>query len=78
MFEAILMDFDTKFPGKSFLTIEEVAAALDCPKRVVYNWWRRTDPAKRPPFLQSGKWIRVPKRPFILWLIQDQESFSKA
>ena len=74
MFEMLLEDFDSKFPGKAFLTIEEVATALDCPKRVVYNWMRRPDPNARPPFLQNGKWIRIPKKTFIHWMIKDQES----
>ena len=72
MFELLLEDFESKFPGKMFLTIEEVATALDCPKRIVYNWMRRPNPDMRPPILQNGKWIRIPKRPFVQWLIKDQ------
>ena len=72
MFEMLLEDFNSKFPEKAFLTIEEVAIALDCPKRVVYNWLRRPEPTMRPPILQNGKWIRIPKRLFILWLIKEK------
>lgn len=68
MFELVLSDFDAKFPGKEYLTLAEVATALDCPKRVIYNWVRRPDPSQCPPLVQNGKWIRIPKRIFARWL----------
>ena len=70
MFEMLLADFESKCQGKIFLTIEEVANVLDCPKRIIYNWTRREDPKLRPPLLQNGKWIRIPVRPFVQWLVQ--------
>jgi len=72
MFEMLLADFESKYPGKAFLTIEETASALDCPKRVVYNWIRRPEPKMRPPMIQNGKWIRIPVRAFVQWLVKDQ------
>lgn len=74
MFEILLQDFESKFPGKKFLTIEEVATVLDCPKRVVYNWLRSSNPDIRPPKIQNGKWIRIPTSLFVQWLIKNQEN----
>jgi len=37
MFEMLLEDIESKCPGKVLLTIEELANALDCNKRMVYN-----------------------------------------
>lgn len=77
MFEMLLADFESKYPGKAFLTIDEAAQALDCPKRIVYNWIRRADPKMRPPIIQSGKWIRIPVRAFIQWLVKDQYKLAE-
>lgn len=72
MFEMKIEDLEDIFPSKNILTMEEVASALNCPKRMVANWTRRPELSKRPPMLRTGKWIRFPKRPLLKWLIECQ------
>lgn len=63
---------DHLFPKKAVLTVQEVAQFLDCNPDIIYNWIKRSDPAKRPPKLIVGKEVRFPKREFLRWLVQEQ------
>ncbi len=70
MFESLMQDVEARFPGKIVLTMDDVAALLECPREFVYNLTRRDDPKMRPPMIHSGRLIRFPKRPFVQWLAQ--------
>ena len=56
----------------AFMTLDEVAGVLHCSRRVVYDWTRRPDPERRPPFFQPGKTILFPRRRFMRWLVTEQ------
>ena len=71
MFETLFQEIDLKFPGKIFLSLDEVADLLSCPKEVVYNWTRRADNSKRPPQIQAGRLIRFPKKALVEWLVKE-------
>jgi len=72
MVEALLQDLESTFPGKSFLTAQEICQYLGCEMAVVYNWNKRSNPAKRPPALQVGKSLRYQKQLFAQWLAAEQ------
>lgn len=72
MFETLLEGAEQAFPKKTLLTIDEIAQFLDCEPDVVYNWTRRSDPARRPPKIIVGKEVRFPKKDFFRWLANDQ------
>lgn len=72
MYESMLEEFDRIFPNKALLTKEEVAEALGCQVSVVYNWIRKIDPARRAPAFMVGKDVRIPKRPFVRWFVDEQ------
>lgn len=72
MIEELKTEVDSKFPGKSFLSPEDIAEFLGCSTQVVYNWTRRTDVKRRPPRIIVGKAVRFPKLEFLKWLVQEQ------
>lgn len=68
MMEALVAESGDIFPGKAFLTIEDVKELLSCNESTIYNWSRRSDPRRRPPRLMVGKSLRFPKQQFLKWL----------
>jgi predicted DNA-binding transcriptional regulator AlpA len=68
MLETLVAETGDVFPGKAFLTVEDVKSLLSCTESTIYNWSRRADPQRRPPRLMVGKSIRFPKREFFKWL----------
>ena len=71
MYESLLQSADELFPGKAFLTMEEVAKFLGCEEQVIFNWTKRPNLQKRPPRLIVGKSIRFPKKDFVRWLASE-------
>jgi hypothetical protein len=72
MFEALLEDLESVFPGKNLLSAQDICQYLGCDMAVVYNWNKRQNPARRPPSLQVGKELRFQKRLFARWLAAEQ------
>ena len=68
----LMQEIDALFPGKIFLTLEDVANLLSCSPKVIYNWTKRSNPIRRPPRLLVGKELRFPKREFVRWLSEEQ------
>ncbi len=64
--------FDGAFKDKHFLSAGEISEFLNCSPRVVQNWLKRSDPAKRPPKFRFGHDVRFPKREFVEWLVKEQ------
>jgi excisionase family DNA binding protein len=77
MQDSMIKEISDLYPGKAFLTIEEVTELLGCSKKVVYNWSRRNSLKRRPPRICVGRTIRYPKGEFILWLIREQSVKSE-
>lgn len=71
MFETLLNDAGPLLQNKAFLTIDDVAQLLNCEKKVVYNWTKRADPARRPPKFAVGKSFRFPKTELLRWLAKE-------
>jgi hypothetical protein len=72
MLEALIQIAEKIFPEKELLTKEEVAKILNCDAKIVQNWVKRTDPARRPPRLILGTDIRFPKRELMRWVVENQ------
>jgi predicted DNA-binding transcriptional regulator AlpA len=69
--ELLIQEIEDRFPGQSFLTLEEVAQFMRCGPEVIYNWTKRPNPKRRPPRIPVGKELRFPKRPFAQWLADE-------
>jgi len=52
--------------GKQLLSVDEVAALLDCSERTVWSWAARKDDFPQP--LRRGKWVRWRRRDVERWL----------
>ena len=76
MYELLIQDLESAFPGKAFISAEEVCRFLGCEIKVVYNWNKRNDPRKRPPSLIVGKQLRFQKRLLARWLADEQSQGS--
>jgi hypothetical protein len=72
MYDALLAGAERLFPNREVLTKEELAQVLECDPKVIYNWVKRSDPAKRPPRLILGNDIKFPKREFLKWVVENQ------
>ncbi len=70
--ETLIQDFAVLFGNKALLSIDDVAQGVGCTPKVVYNWTRRNDPARRPPRVVIGRTVRFPKTEFVRWLIKEQ------
>jgi predicted DNA-binding transcriptional regulator AlpA len=67
-----IRELSERYPNKIFLTLEEVAALVECTPRTVYNWTKRADASKRPPRISIGKSLRFPKNEFLRWLFTNE------
>jgi excisionase family DNA binding protein len=76
--ERILQDVETLFPGKAFLSPEEVARLLDCEVGTVKSWVKRADRCRRPPSVKVGRLTRFPKAELLVWLTREQSKSSYA
>lgn len=74
IYEMLLEDLELSFPGKAFITGQEVCRFLGCEMTVVYNWNKRRDPKRRPPSLSIGKEMKFPKRPLAKFLAEEHEA----
>lgn len=74
MEEALILEFESRFAGKVFLTLTDLTQLLECSEKVIYNWTKRADASRRPPRIVVGKSIRFPKREFARWLAAEQGS----
>jgi predicted DNA-binding transcriptional regulator AlpA len=72
MTESLIQDIEKACADKPLLSIEDIAHLVGCSTKVVYNWTRRNDPAKRPPKLVVGRTLRFPRTEFIRWLVREQ------
>lgn len=63
---------DESLPKKSFLSIADICESLTCEESVVYNWNKRSDPARRPRRVKVGKEVRYPRTEFIVFLVKEQ------
>ena len=72
MFEVILEDLENQFPGRSFLSVQDVCQYLGCDETVVYNWNKRQNLARRPVALTIGKHLKFQKKLFAQWLSKEQ------
>jgi hypothetical protein len=69
---ADIENVDDLLEKDALVTLDEMAQILHCSRRVVYDWTRRSDPKRRPPFLQPGKMILFPKKRFMRWVLNEQ------
>lgn len=72
MMEFLLQELEKQYPNRAFITAKELADFLACDIKVIYNWNKRTNPKRRPPYLSVGKEVRFPKRELVKWLSIEQ------
>ncbi len=72
MNETCFSEIEQALGGKVFLSVNDICDLLGCSERVVYNWMKRADPARRPPKLKIGHEIKFPRGAFIQWLLKEQ------
>ena len=72
MLEVLVQEIDQMFPGKTWLTMDDICKYLNCDRTVLYNWAKRENPKRRPPRTLIGRDLRFPKRPFLQWLLKEQ------
>ena len=68
----MLKEIDTLFKDRIFLSVLDITQLLGCSENVVYNWMKRSDPARRPPRIKVGKDIKFPRGAFVQWLVKEQ------